>query len=335
MDEQKTCFVYEFGGFHADELKRQLLRDGVPLPLTSKAFDTLLTLLRHRGDTISKDDLMNSIWSDTAVEENNLTQQISTLRRVLGERAGEHRFIVTIPGRGYSFVAAVHEMVVERSVELLLYESSQSSISIDLEGWRSLPNGLLAALDKSRMIGYSWALAFTLAVCLPVLLSGLRNSASGNHPQSLAVLKFRSGGSGDEFIGTGISDTLRARLGSVQDLIVRPGPIDAKVEDVVAAGRELNVDAVLTGSVQRSSERIRVTVEMVDVGNGRIVWGKTFDDSSSNLFELQDSIVGEVARFLRVRLTSRDFDRIRPVPASFAGSRNYILTNINEFSFHS
>lgn len=126
-----------------------------------------------------------------------------------------------------------------------------------------------------------------------------------NHPQSLAVLGFRASAASDAPIGVGIRDTLRARLGSVEDLVVRPGPPDnAATIDAVAAGRELNVEAVLTGSVQRSDERIRVTIEMIDVGNGRIVWGRIFDDDSSDLFKLQDSIVSEVTRFLKVRFAA-------------------------------
>ena len=324
MDEQTTSFAYQFGAFCADPLTRRLSRDGAVLPLTSKAFDTLLTLLRRRGETVSKDDLMDSIWAGTAVEENNLTQQISTLRRVLGERAGEHKYIVTIPGRGYSFVAAVNEMVIERSVEVVLVERAESSISIDLVGGRFARAMLLGSLDKARMIGYSWAMIFILMISVPVLLSGIKRAFASDHPQSLAVLTFRSGSGADEFIGAGISDTLRARLGSVQDLIVRPAP-DGAFHDVIATGRNLDVDAVLTGSVQRTRERIRVTVEMVDVGSGRVVWGKTFDDSSANLFELQDLIVGEVARVLQVRLTSNILDsspRMRSI-------------NINEFRFDS
>ena len=77
---------YEFGPFQADMLTRRLSRDGQPLPLTAKAFDTLTVLLARRGETVPKIDLMNAVWGETSVEENNLTQQISALRKVLGER---------------------------------------------------------------------------------------------------------------------------------------------------------------------------------------------------------------------------------------------------------
>src|SRR3984893_15710807 len=99
--------VYEFGEFRIEADKRLLLRDGAPVPLTPKAFDTLLHLIQNRQRIVEKDELMQEIWPDTTVEENNLNQNISTLRRVLGESRGENRYIATIPGKGYRFIADV------------------------------------------------------------------------------------------------------------------------------------------------------------------------------------------------------------------------------------
>jgi DNA-binding winged helix-turn-helix (wHTH) protein len=99
--------TYEFGDFRLEAGRRLLLRRGVPVALTSKVFDTLLYLVRHQGKIIAKDDLMRAVWPDTVVEENNLNQSISTLRRVLGENRGENHYIATVPGRGYHFIPAV------------------------------------------------------------------------------------------------------------------------------------------------------------------------------------------------------------------------------------
>jgi serine/threonine-protein kinase len=100
--------VYEFAGFRLDADKRLLLqRDGAPVGLTTKAYETLTYLVEHCGAVLEKERIMRAVWPDTAVEENNLTQNISLLRRVLGEGRGEHRFIATVPGRGYQFVAPV------------------------------------------------------------------------------------------------------------------------------------------------------------------------------------------------------------------------------------
>jgi TolB-like protein/DNA-binding winged helix-turn-helix (wHTH) protein/Tfp pilus assembly protein PilF len=100
---------YEFGPFRLDASERLLLREGRPIALTPKVFETLLILVRHSGHVVEKDELMKQIWSSVFVEEANLTQAVFTLRRALGESGAEHRFIETVPKRGYRFVAEVRE----------------------------------------------------------------------------------------------------------------------------------------------------------------------------------------------------------------------------------
>ncbi len=110
MERHQGC-IYEFGDFRVDPGRRLLFGgDGRPLPLTPKAFDTLIYLLEHTEQVLGKEALMKAIWADTAVEENNLNQCISALRRVLGEKRAENRYIVTVPGRGYRFVAPVNKL---------------------------------------------------------------------------------------------------------------------------------------------------------------------------------------------------------------------------------
>ncbi len=98
---------YQFGPFRVDALKRRLLLHDAVVPLTPKAFDILLVLIHSNGEIVGKEDLIRAVWPDTAVEENNLTRNISALRKALGENPAEHRYVVTIPGRGYRFVAEV------------------------------------------------------------------------------------------------------------------------------------------------------------------------------------------------------------------------------------
>lgn len=98
--------VYDIGGFHVDTRRRLLLSpSGTPIPLAHKVFEALLYFVEHRGLLLEKRTLLSALWPEAVVEENNLNQVIMTLRRALGERRGEHRFIVTVPGRGYRFVA--------------------------------------------------------------------------------------------------------------------------------------------------------------------------------------------------------------------------------------
>src|SRR5215813_669094 len=108
--------LYKFGEFRLDAVRRVLLRDDKPVQLPSRALDVLLALLEHSQSVIDKDELMRLVWGDRVVEENNLTRHISTLRKALEESPNDHRYIVTVPGRGYSFVAAV-ETVISRNAQ--------------------------------------------------------------------------------------------------------------------------------------------------------------------------------------------------------------------------
>src|SRR5215467_14863485 len=104
--------LYEFGEFRLDPAERLLLRDEKPVPLTPKAFETLLVLIGHRGHLVEKDELMKQVWADASVEEANLARNIWTLRKALREGEGRH-YIETVPKLGYRFVAPVTELVGE------------------------------------------------------------------------------------------------------------------------------------------------------------------------------------------------------------------------------
>jgi DNA-binding winged helix-turn-helix (wHTH) protein len=123
---------YEFGPFRVDVEERLLLLDGQVVGLTPKAFDTLLVLVRNRGRMLGREELMRQVWPDSFVEEANLTVNISTLRKALGERPHEHRYIVTVPGRGYRFMADVRERW-EEPAELIVQEQTLAEITIEEE----------------------------------------------------------------------------------------------------------------------------------------------------------------------------------------------------------
>jgi len=276
--------VYEFGEFRVELRKRQLFRNGQAVQLTAKAFDTLAALITDRGEIVSKFTLMETVWPETAVEENNLTQQISALRKAFGERAGDHKFIVTVPGRGYCFVAEVSE-------------SNSGSDRLSREDVAAEPRRI--STFSSTLLGSGLAVAYIMLIILPAVYVRWQSEANGVHPQSIAILQFRATGLGDELLGMGIRDTLRAKLGSIEDVEVRPEMSDATQADIVDAGRQLHVDVVVTGSIQRDNDRVRVAVEMVDVSNERIVWGNTFDNDEIDAFKLQDSIASAVLSALK------------------------------------
>src|SRR5215831_11089088 len=109
-----SVHIYEFGEFQLDTGKRLLRRlHGTPVLLTPRVFETLLYMLEHHDAVLDKERIMEAVWPDSIVEENNLAQAISKLRQVFGETPGSHNYIVTVPGRGYRFVAEVKEHVAE------------------------------------------------------------------------------------------------------------------------------------------------------------------------------------------------------------------------------
>ena len=107
LKEAAQARFYRFGEYEVDSAQRLLLRNGERVTLTPKAFDVLLALLERHGEIVSKDELLRIVWPDTVVEEISLTRNISVLRKTLGEKPDEHNYIVTVPGTGYRFVAAV------------------------------------------------------------------------------------------------------------------------------------------------------------------------------------------------------------------------------------
>src|SRR6266850_6135492 len=127
MGEQTTDF-YEFGRFRLKPDERVLLRGEEFVPLTPKAFEILLTLLENDGRIVRKDDLMKKVWPDTFVEEGNLTQNVSLLRKALGESASGPQFIETVPRRGYRFVATVREPQTDNSDGKLAISAFESAI---------------------------------------------------------------------------------------------------------------------------------------------------------------------------------------------------------------
>jgi Tol biopolymer transport system component/DNA-binding winged helix-turn-helix (wHTH) protein len=110
VNEERTTRFYEFGPFRVDTVKYVLTRDGEVAPLNLKAFEILLALIENRGQVLEKNELLQRVWPDTMVEENNLARNISALRKALDEQPNEHQYILTVPGRGYRFVASVREM---------------------------------------------------------------------------------------------------------------------------------------------------------------------------------------------------------------------------------
>ncbi|HEV8133058.1 MAG TPA: winged helix-turn-helix domain-containing protein [Pyrinomonadaceae bacterium] len=242
---QPGTSCYEFGEFRVDIGRRILLQAGNTIALTPRQFDTLLYLVEHCDRVITKEELMKAIWSDAFVEENNLNQSVSAIRRALGERRGDNRYIITVPGVGYRFAAPV------KLVSSVEHRAARGSLAV-------LPFKPL--LEKER----------------------------------------------DEALELGMADSLIIRLSNSRDMIVRPltsvRRFSGLEQDAQSAGRELDVESVLDGSIQRAGARIRLTARLTDVADGRSLWVGTFDEEFTDVFSVQDAISERVAGALQMHL---------------------------------
>src|SRR5262249_46333422 len=161
--------IYAFEDFRLDAADRVLLRNGEVLPLTPKVFDTLLYFVRHHGRVLGKDDLMSAIWPDSFVTENNLSQNISTLRQLLGERRGVNHYIVTVPGRGYRFAGEVRTVTEAKSgPEGERGASSDADTGKETTGTSTELS--LHPVKRKRNVPVSVLLVGLIAVCLGVAI---------------------------------------------------------------------------------------------------------------------------------------------------------------------
>ncbi|HEY8009488.1 MAG TPA: winged helix-turn-helix domain-containing protein [Rudaea sp.] len=286
---------YQFDSFCLDTLTRELRGGdgaGPAIALNTKAFDTLCFLIENRHRVVSKDELLASVWAGRVVEENNLTQAISALRAAFGASAGDHRYIVTVPGRGYRFVAELRADKVPA-----LEAASNTPVAPVAPRWR-------------------WAIllgALLIALALFALVALRQHDAPAAQASSqaaLAVLPFRSLSSEphDELIELGLADTLIARISNSTTLLVRSlsssqrfaGP----TRDPLDAGRQLGANYVVDGSFQRNGDVVRVSTRLLAVRDGSAVWSGTFDEKIDRVFTLQDNIATAITSALAVKFSA-------------------------------
>lgn len=260
--------LYAFGPYLLDPTERRLTRDGLPVALTPKAFDTLVALVERQGQLVTKEELLAAIWPGVFVEEATLTQNVYTLRKVLGAGQDGVRFVETVPRSGYRLAIAVTRMA---------------------------PSPALGERSNGE--------------------PGTGAPAAGP-PRRLAVLPFTAlGVDGDpEFLGLGMADALITRLSAVRSLTVRPTSAVQRhlgvAPDPVAVGRELAVDGVLEGTVQRAELRVRTTVRLISTADGSALWAGKFDVVASDIFDLQDAISERVAEALQLELSGSERRRL-------------------------
>ncbi len=290
--------IYAFDKFRIDGGRRLFFNGGEgPIPLPSKVFETLLYLVTHNGLVIEKDELIAAIWPDTIVEENNLNKNISALRQLLGEKPAEHRFIVTVPGRGYKFVADVRRIDNETIQETLAPEarterrpSKKSAIAVA---------GLIAA------------------IAIAVLAFGFSYFNSQRPIHSIAVMPFlnESGDAELEYLSDGMTETLIDRLSHLPNLHVQARSsvfhYKGKETDIRTIGKELNVQAILKCRMVQRGDDLTLYLELVDAQSGRRLWGEQYKRKRRDLVSLHSDITRDVSNKLKIKLSGADERKLK------------------------
>lgn len=312
---------YTFGEFRFDPKGRVLFRSGEIVPLFPKAMEVLACLLESHGQVTTKEELLAKAWPDTFVEESTLTRSISVLRRALGDTPDGHTYISTVPKRGYRFVAPVHEEATNGDLSL------PRPIARIAEGLQ--PSWIRAILRRDAIALISGGvLAILVTAAGFVYWARSQAKGTGAPRLMLAVLPVQNltGDPGREYISDGLTEEMIAQLGNLNPpqlgVIARTSSMAYKKTDrtVEQIGRELGVDYVLEASLREAGDRMRVTAQLIRVGDQTHLWAHDYDGAIHEVIGLQDEVALAVARQIHLQLTALAGERMarnqRTVPAA-------------------
>lgn len=324
--------IYEFGPFRLDPDEHLLLREGMAVSITPKAFELLLVLVENHGRLMTKEILLEKIWPDSFVEEANLSVKMSELRRVLGEAPNENQFIETVPRRGYRFVAEVRlydqAPVVERPVAMV---KAHDEIA-DAEP-RHTHSGVehVPVFSSYRWLWIGGVLAVVVTLAAVTNWQRLFGTSEARRIRSLAVLPMAnlSGDPAQDYFADGMTETLISGLARVAALrvISRTSVMQYKSvhKQLPEIGRELNVDAIVEGSVQRAGNRLKITVQLIDAKSDKHIWSQTYDRELQDILLLQNEIARAVTQAIEVKLTPSEESRLQAARTVDPAAYDFLL----------
>lgn len=310
--------MYRFGEFALDPGRRTLFRADSPIALTPKAFDVLFFLLQNPNRLVRKEELLQAVWGDTFVEDGNLTQYISHVRKALGDNE-DSRLIVTIARKGYQFAG---EVVVSQSGpvfqnEQKVHVAEQADVAPTSEFprmetvpsiWKSGRTIAIAALSLSLLpvVGYfSW-----------------RHFRPAADPRTgrvmLAVLPFENltGDPNKEYLADGLTEQLISWLGRLNPeqlgVIARTSVMGYKHKDERPdqIGHDLSVQYVLENSLREGGGRIRLTSQLIQVRDQSHLWSQDYDYPAKDILDVEDNVAKAVAGEIQLRLTSQQESKV-------------------------
>jgi TolB-like protein/DNA-binding winged helix-turn-helix (wHTH) protein len=309
---------YRFLDFELSESDFCLSRVGQRIPLEPKALRVLLLLVSRAGSLVDKQELLGSVWPDTFVEENTLTRTIANLRRQLGDSSRDSKLIETVPTRGYRFIAHVetvlspatvpsHESAGQPGHPAVLSETSGTAVkTAPIPDSKAVSDPLpetITKTPKAEFLKLGWvllALGLGLVAVLGLWMRHRRLHAEATI-RSLAVLPLddMSPGKREDYFADGMTDELITELSHIPGLRVvsRTSVMQDKGarKSLAQIAQELNVDAIVEGSVVRSGDQVRITAQLIDARSDKHLWAQSFEGPLGDILSLQDSVAREIA----------------------------------------
>jgi TolB-like protein/DNA-binding winged helix-turn-helix (wHTH) protein/Flp pilus assembly protein TadD len=288
MDPAESV-IYEFGPFRLDMADRTLFKDGEILPLPPKALDTLAVLVKNQGKVVEKSVLMEAVWPDTFVEENNLSQNISSLRKALGDPD----YIQTVARRGFRFVGGARQFVTPPSAP-----GEASSAAVRKPRRWKLWLALAAVLVAGALVARPYLLRRTLPTPGKIMLAVLPFLNLSNDPSR-------------DYLADGMTEEIITQLGSLDPLhlgvIARTSAMQYKNtrENTAQIARELGVNYLLEGSIRRSGERLRVTAQLIQARDQTHIWAGNFDRDVTDILQLESEVARAIAAKTQLTLSEQ------------------------------
>jgi len=317
--------IYEFGPFRLDPSERRLTHSGEPVSIAPKCFDLLVVLVENGGHLLEKEELLARLWPDQFVEESNLSFQVSSLRKILGEGLNGEHYIETIPKKGFRFVATIDDnRGPETDPRPERHDGALSTVRPDDASQVSpAGTGKVTTDSASHAHRTRWPIVVFCVLVIGALgvayaLWARRPKVAPANPiRTVAVLPFKpiSADSRNESLEMDLTATLIGRLSQIKQFVVPQLSAVRQYADIhqdaIKAGRELGADAVLEGSIQKDGNHIGVTVRLINVQTGATIWGDKFGQDASNILKLKDSIAERVVQELSIsNLTGEEREQL-------------------------
>jgi TolB-like protein/DNA-binding winged helix-turn-helix (wHTH) protein/Tfp pilus assembly protein PilF len=331
---------YRFGPFTLDPASFRLDRDSNEVPLTPKAFDLLVLLVRERRRGLTKTELFDAVWPDTAVTENTLTQRIKEIREALGDNSHEPIYIRTIPRVGFQFIAEVVEALSEAPVPDPTPRPVPEAPPGEPEA--SPERAPVAPGPVRRWTRRQLAWVTLLVMALAATGAFVYRARTANPPPGaaasdrrimLAILPFENLGGDPEqaYFSDGLTEEMITELGRLDPaqlgVIARTSSMAYKgtTKSIAEIAKELGVDYILEGSVRRESDRLRIVAQLIRASDQTHVWAEPYDRDLGSILSLQREVARAIAAGTRFSLSAEAAARLaRPLKAHPDAEQAYL-----------